>query len=983
MKLRIPLIALVFLCVGVSLGWGATTGKITGVITDAATGEPIVGVTVMVVGTNLGAQTDMDGRYTIINVPVDTYTLRISSVGYSTLEVSNVAVSVDLTTYQSHTLTEQATDIGETIRVVAERPLVMEDKTTSVNIVTRDQLLAMPTRGFEQVVGIQNSVVRMNSNLDNRQRGARDPLATAPEINLRGGRPSEVAYYVDGFSQQDPLTGISTANINNNAIKEVSVTSGTFSPEYGHVASGIVQVTTNSGSKEYHGNLELVSDNVAGELGYDAFDQNYYSADLSGPIPGFQNAYFFVSGERRYLGDRQPSSQTKDIYTQFGLDADFEEPWQKPANDLSGWSYQGKLDYDITPTFKLGLSLNGSVDRWQRYIHTYLNPDFMEQIWHSPRYEDKNLGMNAKITHTLSSNTFYNFSVSYFKTSRLRGDGIVFDEHADYNRGFSNPEWDSYTLFRQGNSSWAADTSDTDDIEPGDAEDVLLSYTPSYYAGYEDRRSSYIGLKGDVTHQLNAANTLKAGFDFQRHTLRRYLDLNATNITGFSSTNINFYGFDSLGNEADPSGYENNTKHPINLGLYLNDRLEYRGLIVNLGVRFDFFDYKAKRLKNVERPFDPDGTGTVSADNTIDEEDLEDSKKYTRLSPRLGLSFPISDKTQMHVNYGVFYQRPDLQNLYLGYDFLEARVGAGSYYAFPSPNLEPETITQYEIGMTHQLGEVTAIDVTAYYKDVKDLTQIFHQAGVPYAYDFYSNEDYGTIKGVDFSLDMRRNRNISMSLKYSLSYATGTGSYAQSTYNIAWKEPGKTPKVTNPLDYDQRHSIIGMIDIRTTKGEGPKMGDYFLLENTGLNILAQLGSGLPYTPTLPYDAVAAGKSVQQEPTGGINTAHMPWTFSIDLKLERTFNLGQMQLVPYLWIKNLLDHDNIIAVYEGTGEADVTGYLETEEGRTRSAETSTEGLAGHYNTTQGQQFAYRYDLLQNNPTNYANPRMIMVGLRLSF
>ncbi|MBU0982383.1 MAG: TonB-dependent receptor, partial [candidate division Zixibacteria bacterium] len=286
MKPRLLLAALVIVCVATSLTFGATTGKITGVITDAQTNEPLVGATVLVVGTNLGASTDIDGRYIVLNVPVDTYTLRISSVGYGTLEVSNVSVSVDLATYQSHALSSEATDIGQVITVVAEQPLVIKDKTTTVDVVSREELLAMPTRGFEQVVGIQNSVVRMNSNVDVRQRGGRESMAMAPEINLRGGRPSEVAYYVDGFSQQDPLSGISTTNINNNAIKEVSVTSGAFSAEYGHVASGVVNVTTNSGSEKYSGNVELVSDNVAAPLGYESYDQNFYSADFSGPIPG-------------------------------------------------------------------------------------------------------------------------------------------------------------------------------------------------------------------------------------------------------------------------------------------------------------------------------------------------------------------------------------------------------------------------------------------------------------------------------------------------------------------------------------------------------------------------------------------------------------------------------------------------------------------------------------------------------------------------
>lgn len=975
MKPRAVLAVLVFLCVGATVAWGATTGAISGMVTDAQTGEAVVGVTVMVVGTSLGASTDADGRYMIINVPVGTYTMQFSSVGYGSVEVSNVSVSVDLTTYQSQTLSSQATDIGKTIQVIAERKLVIEDKTSTVNIVTREELLAMPTRGFEQVVGIQNSVVRMNSNVDTRQRGYRPAVGNAPEINMRGGRPSEVAYYVDGFSQQDPLTGLSTANINNNAIKEVSVTSGAFSAEYGHVASGIVNVTTNSGSDKYHGNVEAVSDNVAGELGYDAFDQNWYSADLSGPIPGMDNGYFFFSGERRYLGDRQPSSKTYDIFTEFNLADDFDKPWQKPSNSLKGWSYQGKLDFDISPTFKLGLSGNGSIDQWRRYIHNYMNPDFPEQIKHSPYYDDRNLGLNAKITHTLSSKTFYTFSASYFKVTRLYVDGVLRDDYAAYRRDIDNPEQDQFQLFQEGNVTWSSDLDTT--IEVGSLQDVIVRYDPSYFDQFEDRFSSYLGAKGMLTHQLSTSNTVTTGFDFQYHTLRFFQDLVPTNRAGFANRNVNYFGFDSVGNVSDPSGFINSTKHPINLGVFVQDRLEYRGLIVQAGLRFDVFDYKSKRFRDPHRPFDPDYTGL----NVLDESDFEASEKFKRLSPRLGISFPISDRTQMHINYGIFYQRPDLNNLYSGLNFTNARIGAGSYYPHPSSNLEPETTTQYEVGMTHQMGDYTAFDLTAYYKDVKDLTQISNVSpSVPFFYDVYDNVDYGTIKGVDFSLNMRRTRNISMSLKYSLSYATGTGSYAQSTYNIAWKEPTAMPKRTNPLDYDQRHTVIGMFDIRTQDREGPRIGDTYLLQNTGLNILMQAGSGTPYTPMAPYDAVAI-KSVQQTPTGPINSAHLPWTFSVDFKLERTFKVGAYSLVPYLWVKNLLDYENVIAVYEGTGEAASTGYLETPEGMQRS--TSTVVSNAHTGALSGESFAYRYDLLQNNPSNYMYPRMIMAGLRMSF
>ena len=936
------LVVFVALCILVAgSSFGAVVGKISGVITDAQTKEPLVGVSVSVVGTTMGAITDANGVYNILNVPVGTYTLKMTSVGFASLEVSAVEVSADLTSYQNQTLTSEATELGKTIQVTAERPLVVKDKTTSINVVKRDEILAMPTRGFEQVVGLQNSVVRMKSNVDVRQRGQREATAgLGGELNLRGGRPSEVAYYVDGFSQQDPLSGLSTANINNNAIKEISVVTGGFSAEYGHVSSGIVNVVTNSGSKTYHGNVELATDNWQGAK--NSFDQNFYSGDLGGPIPGLDKGSFFFSGERRWLGDREPSSVQKDLADAYRLDTLLGENSQRlPKNSLSGWSWQGKIDYNFSPNIKFGLSTNGSLDYWQEYRHIYLF-----DVAHTPRYKDFNSGYNAKLTHTLSPNVFYNLSFSYFLTYRFRGDGVAFDNLKAYDLRRVNLEEDAQNLFMQDGSLW-----------------------PNFLK----RKSSYVGVKGDITTRLNDKHTLKSGFDFQRHTLRYYENLDATqawndSVPGVWDSNavllnMNRYGYDAYGEESDDPGFLNNVKHPINLGAYAEDHFEWRDLVINAGLRLDYFDYKALRIKDVQNPLGPAGPGS----STMDRSDLTESKKFTRLSPRIGLGFPISDKTQMHVNYGKFFQRPDLRRLYVGYDFLAKRIDGGSYYPFPSPNLEPEKTTQYEVGVTHQLGEQSSISFTAYYKDVEDLTQIFKQSPAsPNEYDYFANTDYGTIKGLDVAFTMRRTRHLQMNLKYTLSYASGTGSYAQSLYVVNWQNPKNPPKTTNPLDYDQRHTLIGLFDWRTGAKEGPRLGDTYILENTGLNVIVQAASGTPFTPTMIDNEITLA-AYTPIPTGAINSQHLPWTFSIDLKLERTFKFGRYSMVPYVTVKNLLDRDNVASVYEGTGKADETGWLPTEAGQV---------FVSNFGDSE-------YLLQQKNPKNYSNPRMILLGVRMSF
>ncbi|MFH2037526.1 MAG: TonB-dependent receptor, partial [Candidatus Zixiibacteriota bacterium] len=440
-----------------------TTGKFTGTITNEETGEPLPGVAVSLEGTTMGALTNEEGEYLIHNVPVGTYSLKASLIGFSPVEITNLSVNADLATWTDFKLSKKALDLNKTIVVRADRPLIMKDKTTSVSITTSDELEALPIRGYEQVISLQNSVVRMKTNVDIRQRGARESRAVGGELNLRGGRPQEVAYYVDGFSQQDPLSGNSTANLPNNAIKEVAVTSGAFSAEYGNVASGIVNVTTNSGTDEYHANLDMSTDNIMAK----SFDQNYYSADVSGPIPGLEKSYFFFSGERRWLRDRQPSIKTEEVFTKYHLDTLFDEPQRLPSNDLSAWYGQGRLDFELTSNIKLAMNGNYSFDRWQQYYHGWVY-----NYNHCPITEDKNYGINANVTHTLNPKTYYNLSVSYFMTERVRGDGVIFDDLAAYYRPEidGNPEWDDLNLFRENREAYYMSEVDSTVAEgsPGD-----------------------------------------------------------------------------------------------------------------------------------------------------------------------------------------------------------------------------------------------------------------------------------------------------------------------------------------------------------------------------------------------------------------------------------------------------------------------------------------------------------------------------------
>jgi outer membrane receptor protein involved in Fe transport len=598
-----------------------------------------------------------------------------------------------------------------------------------------------------------------------------------------------------------------------------------------------------------------------------------------------------------------------------------------------------------------------------------------------PRYEDRNSSYYLKLTHTLSRNVFYNLSANFYSTERKRGDGVHFDNLFGYGRpdGGGGIRYDDYTrLFRP----W--DDPTTPDIDE--------SYTTTYL----HRKSSYYGLRFDMTSQINSSNELKLGCEYLRHTLRYYTNLMPFQVyyqyDGDSNlimnpsawVEVNNYGYDITGAKELDDGW-NGAKHPSEIALYLQDKFEWEGLIVNAGVRYDYFNTNTLRLINDLSPLDPylrgaddDATPTeIEEAQKLTEVDLEGSKPEHQVSPRFGIAYPVSENTHFRVSYGKFFQRPELQYLYVSYDYMEYKAKEGAYYPIGNPNLEPEETSAYEVGVTHRLGENARLDVTAYYKDVKNLTVLERQENIDPnlpAMTWYRNRDFGTIKGIETNLKMRRTRNIALDLSYTLSWATGTGSDATSLDNITWME-SERPLQVSPLDYDQRHKFTAVMDVRAGENEGPKLGDFHPFENAGVNVVFNVASGTRYTAAEIRNELTL-EADWPRPVSTINSRSGPWTYRVDLKANRSFRLFDLGFDAYLWVLNLFDRKNVIDVYEGTGKPDETGFLSTQEGQDWVQGRQEENDLGYI----GEQL---YRLKESNPLNYDIPRLVRFGLRLSF
>jgi len=388
-------------------------------------------------------------------------------------------------------------------------------------------------------------------------------------------------------------------------------------------------------------------------------------------------------------------------------------------------------------------------------------------------------------------------------------------------------------------------------------------------------------------------------------------------------------------------------------------------VVVNAGARFDYINVDTQSLKSENLPLG-------IADSKLDPTDLESSKTYARVSPRLGIGFPVTDRTVMHVNWGQFFQQPNLQDLYVSYRFLEYKIQTGGYFVgFGNPNLKPELTTAYEVGIAHQLNDYARFDVTAYYKDVKDLVEIATIASFPNNFSSYRNKDFATIKGVDVGFTLRPINHISANMAYSLSYAVGTGSVSNTQVNIAWQATDP-PKQTAPLDFDQRHKLSLNVDYHLGSGEGPRWGSLSPFSNFGINALYNIASGTPFTPTHVYDEVTLA-AVSTIPAGPINSIYGPWSQSLDLKATKGWRTRGLDMSAYVWILNAMDNRNAIAVFTGTGSPETTGYLNTQDGIAIQQNLAAQGIDANS--------AYRLAL--QNEALFSNPRQIRFGMRLGF
>lgn len=334
---------------------------------------------------------------------------------------------------------------------------------------------------------------------------------------------------------------------------------------------------------------------------------------------------------------------------------------------------------------------------------------------------------------------------------------------------------------------------------------------------------------------------------------------------------------------------QNYTEHPYLLGMFAEDKMEFRGMILRLGVRLDvlgsnFHNYPADLTNPVT---DPSLGGEILNPTSI--------KYKTYVSPRFSIAFPFSVIDKLRFTYGKYVQWPPMERLFenTNYDL------SGAFPRIGNPNLDPEITTLYEVGWEHMLNRNLVFGITGYYKDISGLTdvrQVFYDPRNWYG--LYYNIDYGNVRGFEVSLDKRGNW-LSGSANYTYSVAKGKSSSPYQNYITVWAGD-IIPTKEQYLDWDQRHMVNANAMFRIPKGSK----NYLILEDSGVNIIGQYGSGRPYS----YDPRSGQEVIE-------NNKRLPWTLRFDLRVDKRFQLGKYtSLLTFLQMNNVFDRQNVDADY---------------------------------------------------------------------
>ena len=866
-------------------------GKLTGTIIDEVTEEPLVGVNIILKGTYYGAASDVNGKFVIDNITPGNYDVKISFIGYKTVEYTGFKIEAGKTVELDVKISESALTLDHDVIVVGSKPLLDVDETQSKKTISSEDIKNALVENISDVVAQQAGIVQEDN-----------------EIHIRGGRSYENAFLLNGVSVQDPLAGTGFGlQLSANAIEEVEVITGGFNAEYGQATSGVVNVKTKEGGDKYSGYVSYKTDNLGNSSSPYVFNNKILEIDLGGqePITSFLlpsigieipgKIYFFGNF---YVGLSDGITQGYSKKTAGSLFSSTFHGTRFSPEASNNWNWLGKLTYKPSSTFKISYSFNQSVSISQNTGALQTNLEFVER---SPgyQYNFQNILENANvythntkfnslsITHTLNAKTYYELSFAHMFTNlRVDANGKKWNEYVQP-KDIPNFPVQYYNLGH-----------DTVGVIPGDGFwDLGNPYT------WHDHYVNEFSIKGDLTSFFDERNKFKAGFE-TRFQEMQLIDIYQPWIGELGLNNDIYKVFPAMG------------------AFYAQDNINFSGMILNFGLRLDYWfpgKYVDDAVNNPDVVTIPEQTRIDYKNDTFGW--FGGRRFKARLSPRLGISHPVSNNQTLFFSYGHFSKWPRPQFVYAKLNPLNAQ---SSFQQFGNPNLNPETTVAYELGLKTQFTPNDVLTVTTYYKDIFDYintrtAKISSARFISKNFITYVNSDYARSRGIELEFKKRIGDWFNGSASATYAIVTGKSSSASEGALVLQGDQNESVK-EKYMPWDRPITATLTTNFYVGKGEALFGFGNGILDDYNLYLRFFIESGKRYTPAYFTGYDGQGRPIYISSTTDLYTDVGKKWFWIDLNFEKYIPIGDLELSFVIEINNLLDTKNSAIINPVTGKA---------------------------------------------------------------
>ncbi len=851
---------------------GQQDASIQGTVRDFKTGKPLPGVNVIIKGTYYGAATGSDGNYLITSISPGSYDIEISMVGYKILLKTGVKVEAGAAVTENFDLEQTVLMLGEEVVVIGKKPLFDVDETATLTRISSDDIRNKIVNSVEDILSEQIGVTTVDN-----------------EIHIRGGRIDESLFIIDGLSIKDPLSGYGgNLFINAESIDNLEIITGGYNAEYGQAMSGVINIRLKEGRDKYEGSFKYASDNWGfSQDSYSHYNTDHLEFNLGGPSTLFEllpkalgfdlpgKFSFFANAYGKGSDTHLPIAANVYPHRNWSLPG-FSDTQTEEFLDLitpreeNDWHLLYKLTWGVTPQKKLSASYDFSLNVNQGFFM----PRAFSSTYYPYRYQEildqyntitrESRLLNVNWVHTLNPQTFYEVTMGRFLTMEH---SAVQDLHWSEYLQRLDLEPINYTI---------QDLDGNVDITLGDE-----FYDTGVSSEWYDISSDNYRLDMDWTHQTQSRQKMKAGIEIT-YTEMQVLDIDEpwTGETGLGSNYDAYRAQTTFG------------------AFYIQDRIVFEGMTINLGLRYDFW-FPGKYVENAIADSSivviTDAARQIFMDETFE---FFGYRGKGRISPRVGISHPVTDNDVLYFYYGHFSQLPTFQYVY-------AKLTSSSpttYQVFGNPNLDPKTTVQYELGIKHRFSEDQVLEMKAYWKDMFDYetSQSIRPSNPKYSHMsflMYLNADYARSRGVEIILKSRLLKNFYADVNFNYSIATGKSSNPNDNLLVESGQIREKPLNEIYLRWDKPFQIFANLSYNHPTG-------------LGASLRLEYETGRRYTRAI-VDTIREENDVEYYQ--GIYEDEKPYfyiskepTTNTDLKLYKRFELGRLSYRLFLDIQNLWD-----------------------------------------------------------------------------